>query len=89
MSRAAYSPLTATHLSGDVVIRVDPGTARDLAEAWATLHAIEPEHEVVRPRWMDEVVAMHRAAAHADLQRGAVDPPVMVPLLRVVGGESA
>lgn len=84
---AAYSPLTVSAAHGDVVIVVDPGTARDLAEAWATLHAVEPGLEAVRPRWFDEVVDIHLAATAADMTRGDVPDPVQVPLVRPGGGE--
>lgn len=81
----AYSALTVRADDGDVVIRVDPGTARDLAEAWATLHAVEAALERIRPRWVDEVVSIHRAAAEADVTRGDVDDPIPVPLIRPKG----
>lgn len=85
--RPAYSPITVDSTRGDVVITVDPGTARDLAEAWATLHAVDATFETIRPRWFDEVVDIHRAAATADLARGEVPEPVQVPLIRPTGGD--
>lgn len=81
----AYSRLTASAEDGDVVIRVDPGTARDLAEAWSTLHAVDGELERIRPRWFDEVVHIHTAATTADLERGDVPDTVHIPFLKIDG----
>ena len=84
--RPAYSSLIASAVHGNVVIVADPGTARDLAEAWATLHAVEADLEAVRPRWFDEVVDIHLAATAADMTRGDAPTPVSVPLIRPNGG---
>lgn len=84
--RPAYSSLIASAVHGNVVIVADPGTARDLAEAWATLHAVEADLEAVRPRWFDEVVDIHLAATAADMTRGDAPLPVSVPLIRPNGG---
>ena len=86
-TRPAYSKLDVQADAGDVVIRIDPGTARDLAEAWSTAHAIDADLEQIRPRWFDEVVAIHTAAAVADVARGDVPEPVNVPLIRPNGGD--
>lgn len=58
---------------GLVVLRVDPTTARDIAEAYAAWAAVGDE----RPTWHDDVVAVLTAAAHAELENGTarvVDP---------------
>lgn len=80
------TPIRAFALGGDVVIKVDAATARDISEAWATQYAVSEELEADRPWWMDDVIAIARAAALADLQAGNVPAPVLVPLRRVEGG---
>jgi hypothetical protein len=81
------APITVTAIDGQVVIRCDSGTARDLAEAWAAAYATCEDLERERPRWTDDVVELHRGAVQADRQAGRLPAPVLVPLLRVVGGE--
>jgi hypothetical protein len=74
------APVEATALDGAVWIKADPATARDMAEAWSAAYAGCDELEQSRPRWMDDVVAIHTAAMRADLQNGHRPPVVTVPL---------
>jgi hypothetical protein len=70
-----------------VHIECDPATARDLADAFASAYAACAELEADRLDWMGDVVALHGAAAMADVQDGQAPEVAEVRLLRVVGGE--
>lgn len=81
------TPIQTHAAAGHVFIKCDPATARDLAEAFATAYATCSDLETERPRWMDDVVALHTAAMRADLQNGDGPEVVRVPLLAVVAGD--
>lgn len=77
----------AAHSDGDVVLRMDPNTARELAEAWAGVQVLTADLVGTRPGWASDIVAIHRSAAFADIQRGVITPDVAyVPRLRLVAG---
>lgn len=62
---------------GDVFVRVDAATAREIAAAWGAWHATSAVNSDGRPRWHDDVVTLLAAAAHADVEAGTariVDP---------------
>lgn len=77
------TPVRAHAWGGEVVVTLDTTTARQLAGAWAAAHTGDHEADAARPRWMDDVVALVRAAAHADLDNGHQPTTVFAALVGV------
>lgn len=73
-------PIVATAVDGSVWIQASPETARDLADAWAAAYSADAELDASHPRWHDDVVAIVRAAAYAEIQSGNGPVAVLVPL---------
>lgn len=69
-TRRPAVPVVAFNDGGDVVLMLDPATARTVAVAWSILHTTDETHNRVRPRWHDDLVSILSAAAYADLEAG-------------------
>lgn len=88
-------PVEAVARDGIVCIFVDPGTARDLANAWEFTYASGGLSDLPRPHFLLDCSALKNAAIEADRQNGELAkssvrqvPLARQPHLRLVGGES-
>lgn len=86
---AAIRPVRAVATpEGEVVVFLDPSTARELAAAWSIYH-VDKSCADRRPRWGDDYIQLVTAAGHADVEAGTarvVDPLTAGFDLRPVSG---